>query len=346
MKIQEHDIAPIKALGYSEEEARFLEIVVTHSGYFVLRQFSDFVGAKSGKRSSNLGHKIESRGHGCWRTYPGSTDRVYHLFSQTLYNRIGKNKLGYQRAHGVEFIKERLILLDFIIANRQHDYLETEQQKVDYFGRLGLPQESLPVKRYPIPLGSGPILKYFVDKYPLFLDSSDSTSSPVLTFSFVDPGHSSVKAFQTHLDGYRELLYQLNEWRLLYLSNSTANFAKAQACFSRRFRSVLSNDIPGEILNYFRLRKAWDLQNYRLFSNRKIEELNAAAKRFQGDRFEALYSAWSSNRVGTEVIAREFGQTEPDRKVGFTPYLVRGNGLGASPFEEAGDKTCKEEIRS
>jgi hypothetical protein len=37
-----------------------------------------------------------------------------------------------RRRHSVEFIKTRLILLDFILANPQYDYLETEQEKVRY----------------------------------------------------------------------------------------------------------------------------------------------------------------------------------------------------------------------
>ena len=39
MKIAEQDIAAIRAFGYTEDEARFLYIVATHSGYFVPRQF-------------------------------------------------------------------------------------------------------------------------------------------------------------------------------------------------------------------------------------------------------------------------------------------------------------------
>ena len=35
MKIEERDIAAIKALGYTGDEAHFLYIVATHSGYFV-----------------------------------------------------------------------------------------------------------------------------------------------------------------------------------------------------------------------------------------------------------------------------------------------------------------------
>ena len=323
MKIGERDVAPIKALGYDEDEARFLALVAIHSGYFVLRQFVDWTG-QSGKRPS-LGRKVESRGHGCWRIYP-STDRVYHLFSETLYHRIGRTP---HRLHSAQSVNARLILIDFVIANRQHDYLETEQQKVDYFcQRLGLPNESLPVKRYAGRTGYGHTQRYFADKYPLFLDSSDS----VVTFSFVDPGYGTLKAFTTHLDAYRELLYQLSTWRFFYISSSQANLAKAQAYFSKRFRPALSGDISGEVVNYFRLRKAWDLQNYWQFSNQEIQELNVAARRFQGERIEALYSAWSANRLGADTIARELGHTEPDPKVSFLPYLVNGDCFGRQPL--------------
>jgi len=319
MKIEERDIAPIKALGYDEDEARFLDLVAVHSGYFVLRQFIDWTG-QSGKRPS-LGRKVESRGHGCWRIYPG-TDRVYHLFSETLYHRIGRTRAQPYRHHSLQSVKARLILLDFVIANRQHDYLETEQQKVDYFcQRLALPKESLPVKRYAGRTGHGPTWRYFADKYPLFLDSSDFA----VTFSFVDPGYGTLKAFTTHLDAYRELLYQLSTWRFFYISTSKANLVKAQAYFSKRFRPALSSDISSEVVNYFRLRKAWDLQNYWQFSNQEIQELNVAAGRFQGERIEALYSAWSANRLGADTIAREFGHTESDAKVSFLPYLVNGD---------------------
>ncbi len=43
---------------------------------------------------------------------------IYHLFSRTLYGRIEKGNLRNRRAHSFEFIRTRLVLLDFILANR------------------------------------------------------------------------------------------------------------------------------------------------------------------------------------------------------------------------------------
>ncbi len=53
MKIEERDIAAIKALGYTGDEAHF-HIVATHSGYFVPRQFLDLTGASWGYRTDQL----------------------------------------------------------------------------------------------------------------------------------------------------------------------------------------------------------------------------------------------------------------------------------------------------
>src|ERR1700736_5936726 len=69
MNIAGNDIDAIRAFGYTEDEARFLYIVATHSGYFIPRQFLAFTGAKWGKRSTHFAEKIESHGHAAWREY-------------------------------------------------------------------------------------------------------------------------------------------------------------------------------------------------------------------------------------------------------------------------------------
>ena len=46
MKIPDVYIERIRALGYTEDEARFLYIVANHSGYFVPSQFLVFTGGE------------------------------------------------------------------------------------------------------------------------------------------------------------------------------------------------------------------------------------------------------------------------------------------------------------
>ena len=117
-----------------------------------------------------LWSKLESRGHVTWREYD-PIGGVYHLFSKTLYRCIGKENLPTRRRHSVEFIRTRLLLLDFILENCGFAYFETEPEKTAYFcDVLGIPREALPAKTYEGGPRSEPTVRYFVDKFPMFLD--------------------------------------------------------------------------------------------------------------------------------------------------------------------------------
>lgn len=323
MKIAEQDSAAIRAFGYTEDEARFLYIVATHSGYFVPRQFLALTGSKWGYRTDQLAKKLECRGHASWREYEGAGG-VYHLFGKRLYADIGKVNLRNRRRHSVEFIKTRLVLLDFVIANGQYDYLETEQEKVDYFcGQLGLPKKSLPAKSYEGARGVEPTVRYFVDKYPLFVNFFGSSSSPVVTFSFVDPGLASIKAFSTHLDAYARLFRELREFRFLYIANSSANFIAAESHFVKLFATENSKGSSDEILRYFRLRKAWEQEKYGLFSNNDIEWLNDATRRFETTRIGSLYAAWCAGQLKESAVRQEFPCADLRTTVAFATCLIQ-----------------------
>ena len=322
MRIADRHIAALKAFGYTETEARFLYVVATHSGYFVPRQYLAFSGASWGYRTDHFLEKLESRGHVYWREYQGAGG-VYHLFAKRLYAQIDKENLRNRRKHSTEFIKTRLLLLDFIVAHPHHNYLETEQAKVAYFCELlRLPKRSLPVKAY---LGTGnrePTLRYFVDKYPLFLDASDASTSPLVTFPYVDPGYAGIAGFANHLNAYIPLLRSLPRFCFLYIAYSGANFKRAGERFSALVRVPFRAEVSTEVLRYFRLRKAWEMKRYGLFSNDDIGWLNDATRRFHGERFEGLYTAWFSGNAGDDAIRREFTQESPAGQIQFATCLV------------------------
>ena len=135
---------------------------------------------------------------------------IYHLFSRTLYGQIEKGNLRNRRNHSFEFIRTRLVLLDFILANREVEYLETEQDKIRFFcEKLSVAKEFLPGKVYEGGPGSRPTIRYFVDKFPLFLAPPLPGTPPVVTFSYVDSGLGSISGFLTHLAAYQPLFRQL-----------------------------------------------------------------------------------------------------------------------------------------
>src|SRR5215831_16430921 len=132
MSIPEDKLSNLLAFGYTEVEARFLYLVATHSGYFTLRHFLHFAGAKSGKRNARLAEKLFSLGHASARRYTRRS-LVFQLRSPQIYTAIGKNHLRNRREHELSHIKTRLLALDFILAHPQEHYFETADEKRRYF---------------------------------------------------------------------------------------------------------------------------------------------------------------------------------------------------------------------
>jgi hypothetical protein len=322
MKITDEHIRSIQSLGYTGDEARFLYIVATHSGYFLPRQFLAFAGAHWGKRSQNFTEKLERRGHVTWREYQ-DMGGVYHLFSKTLYRQIDRQNLRNRRRHAPEFIRTRLLLLDFVLANLAHDYFETEHDKMHFFcDQLGIPKNSLPAKAYEGPSTPQPTLRYFVDKFPLFLDSTPGYSSPVVTLSYVDPGQASLAGFANHLHTYSPLFRHLASFRFVYIASSTVHFVRAEKCFHSLVRAPRQDAIPEELERYFQLRAAWEGKRYAQLSSDDIEWLDRANQCLGGPRTEGLYSVWSAGGAWRDLLVDSY----PPDSVEFRTHLVMGGG--------------------
>ena len=141
-------IERIKDLGYTDSEARFLYIVAVFSGYFTLGQFRAFTGGAYGKRPTSFAKKLLEQGHATVRDYM-RRGSIYHLFSRALYGQIDKDNLRNRRKHSFDFMRTRLVLLDFILANQELAYFETEQDKVGFFcEQLGISKDFLPARVY------------------------------------------------------------------------------------------------------------------------------------------------------------------------------------------------------
>jgi hypothetical protein len=326
MNIAPQHVAAIQAFGYTESEAQFLYIVATHSGYFVPRQFLSFIGAKWGKRTTRFAEKIESRGHAAWREYP-TIGGVYHLFAKKLYGEIEKENIRNRRQHSLEFIQTRLVLLDFVLANQHYDYFETEKDKLSYFSeQLQIPTRNLPARTYIGSSRTEPTLRYFVDKYPLFLDCS--FSPPVVTLSYVDPGHASIAGFTHHLRAYSALFQALGDFHFFYISNTRAHFVRAAECFSSLVNNPRRSHLAADVVRYFRLRQAWERKEYATLSNDDIEWLRAASDRFQGAKYTTIYDEWTLGRITDRDLEGEFPETTSERSAAFRTHFVAASGGG------------------
>jgi len=245
------------------------------------------------------------------------------LYSRKLYAQLGHENLRNRRRHRLEAIRTRLLGLDFILANQGYEYLETEAEKVTYFcDQLHIEKACLPVKLYMGGRTSQPTLRYFVDKFPLFLSSPRPSFSPVVTFSYVDPGLETLTGFVTHLGQYEPLFRELAEFRFVYVSNTPAHFEKATEIFNSAVKIPLESDIAADLIRYFRARSIWNSSEFRTVSKAELLFFNEAKRRFAGDRFETLFKNWKAGRITEAELRAEFPSKVPNRKVYFETNLV------------------------
>lgn len=260
-----------------------------------------------GKRATAFWHKLYTKKHARTEYFP-LNGKVYHVFSRRLYSQIGRENLRNRREHEFEYIQKRIGILDFVLSHPECQYLETEPEKVSHFcNQLKVSTHFLPAKIYCGPKTSQPTVRYFVDKFPMFLEAATSSSSPVVTFTYLQGPEAGLTGFVHHLQAYLPLFRQLSEVRLLYLARLDSHFAKAKEAFDSAVTIPLASDVSAELCRYFHIRKAWDFRQYRSVTDGDLIFRNQAKTRFVGDRFEHLYRGWKAGRVTEADIRQEFG---------------------------------------
>jgi hypothetical protein len=329
MNIAPTHLDALHALGYSESEARFLYLVATYSGYFTTRQFLACTGAHWGKRTTNFWSKIKRSRHTRTERFPKS-GAFHHLFSGRLYRKIEKEHPRNRRVHELEFIKRRIAILDFVIANQEYEYLETEAAKTTYFcNKLGVNERYLPARLYLGQKTARSSVRYFVDGCPMFL----GFAPPVVTFTYVHEGPVSFAAFIHHLENYLPLFRQLCEFRMLYVSRTDVHFPRATEIFNAHVKIPLESDIAEDLLRYFRIRKMWDEKQYTVVTDAELIFRNEARSRFRGATFEGLYRNWKNGQVSAASIEERFRRNDRRRNIAFGTYQLRP--MQVSPGDSA-----------
>jgi hypothetical protein len=321
MNIKDIYLDALKELGYTETEARFLYVVGTHSGYFTSQQYLDFAGVKRGYRSDALTRKLLGKKHASLEIHRKNA-RIYHLFSRRVYSAIGKENIRNCRDHEFQFIKTRLLALDFILANQQQDYFEAEDDKVRYFcDALGIESHALPTKLYFGTRHPSITSRYFVDKFPMLLPPV--TGSPVVTFTYIAPEVENLVAFVTHLQNYLPLFRCLRQFNFLFISPCEPLFPKARAIFASLVKGPLETPSASEIVRYFRVRKLWESRQFAALKTEDIEFLNEATRRFASQHVQELYNGGGKGEIADGRLASVLPDSNGRCRVGFDTCLMK-----------------------
>lgn len=321
----EQRIRALERLGYSEREAAFLCMAALHGGYFLRRQYADFLGKSVGGTAAVLIEKVLAKGHAKGTTFAANT-YIYHLCARPVYAAIGQEDNRNRRLREPTTIKNKLMGLDFVLSHSGHQYLATEQEKVEYFTvTLGIEKTLLPATRY---ASRGQTTeRYFVETFPVFLAaSSQDAGSPVVSFCFIDEGLVGISAFQTFLEKYIPLLASLREFNVIYVATNDAHFGPARRILERAFGPKSERDfVPDEalthrMLQHFETRRLHETQQWNGFDRAKLIQFRDERKEFSGDKFEALYRLWTTS--GAAAVKASFSDQKQSGRLGCGSLLT------------------------
>ena len=206
MKIQPEAIAALTQFGYTSREAEFLYIVAVHSGFFLQRQFMQFVDVAGRGPATYFLKKAIQKQHVREHLPERGTQKIYHLFSRTVYAALGNENSRHRKPGRYGLLEKaavRVLGLDFVLSHLGCQFLEEETDKVSYFVEANhVGADALPAKIFHGQTGVE-TRRYFVERFPIFI-SSDASAS-LTNFTYIEDDIRSLQTFASFIQRYRPL---------------------------------------------------------------------------------------------------------------------------------------------
>ncbi|MHB1936072.1 MAG: hypothetical protein ACYCOR_05750 [Acidobacteriaceae bacterium] len=290
-------ICGIESIGYTEREASFLYLVAAHSGYFLRRQFDQFIHRSSGAIAQHFLTKAKRMGHIAVLDF-GQQRHVYHLFHKDFYTLLDDPDSQNRRRKGDAEIKLRLMALDYVLLHLADNFLYSREAKLDLFTK------QLGISSKVFPQSGRHSQRPFADRILIGYDKIQKLSR----FVFTDEGTRSLARFEKFLSNYKRLFDALTKFELVYLSDADTNFAEAVRLFQKFFPQAFTADFhalcpkgPEHLLAYFRVRARYDaaiggltMENFLLLREGNLLYTDPA--------HEKLYQQWQAKPFTVEGL--------------------------------------------
>jgi hypothetical protein len=336
MRIPAESLTALKQFGYTERESEFLYVVAVHSGFFLQRQFTQHVDVAGRGPATYFIKKAIQKKHVREHLPERGTQKIYHLFSRSLYAALGKENSRHRKSGRYGLLDKaavRLLGLDFVLAHMDRHYLEEEAEKVAYFTvERRLSNETLPAKVFHGQNGSE-TRRYFFEKFPIFL--SEGATAPLASFAYIEDDIRSVQTFASFVQRYRPLFEALgNSFRLVFVSNSTQSFQFARDIFVRSLSTTHRGRESQQLARFFWLRKMAEEKRFTELAQKDVIEWQRGLKRYSTPECQSQYQSWKQTGKLPEAASQFLvhdpgGQFETFLAV---PNIVR---LGPSAVGEA-----------
>lgn len=317
--IRQEYLEQVRRFGYTATEAPFLYLAATHSGYFTQQQFLRYAAVGKGGLGSRLIAKGSALGQ-IRSTQFGLHTMIHNIYGRRFYEAIAKDNIRNRRRLSPELIRSRLLILDFILAHPEQEYLETEHEKVQYFhSQLKLHVALLPVRIYKGAKDETETHRYFVDRCPIFLEPHGASEIPV--FVYCDDGGSSLLAFISYLESYKPLLQSLATFRLIYASPNAKKFSRAQDLFTRRIARSTCIDIA-HLQRYFTIRSFWESGQTASLTREDRDILRQGDEHYRDAFLEKIYRQWSASKLSATELPSFLNRDFKAGEKAFETYLL------------------------
>ena len=174
----------LEPLGWTGQDAEWIALVCLHSGVFTRSQFCHYFNTyrKQAHRFVKVLIDRKAAVGGEWPLLNGG-GKTCRISSNAIYRALGVENIRHRRKASKPVVMRRLLSLDFVLEHPGMNWLPAEQEKVEFFEKLGLPRRLIPRRIYYGVAGNQK--RYFALKLPLAVDPE------TVTFAYVNPGHQT-----------------------------------------------------------------------------------------------------------------------------------------------------------
>ena len=174
----------LEPLGWTGDDAEWIALVCLHSGVFTRAQFCHYFDTHR-KRAERFVKLLLDRRAAVESEWPlvNGGGKTCRISSKPIYRALEVEDIRHRRQASNPVVMRRLLSLDFVLEHPGMNWLPAEQEKVEYFEKLGLPLRLIPRRIYYGTVGNQK--RYFALKLPLAVDPE------TVTFAYIDPGHQT-----------------------------------------------------------------------------------------------------------------------------------------------------------
>jgi hypothetical protein len=273
--------------GFTDRQARFLVLVMRHSGLCIKRQYGAFAGVKPGGEKCNaFFEKLVRRGLAVTSECIHNRARLYHVHDKPLYHAIGEPESRYRRAVPARQAANRLMRLDAALISPHLDWLTTNAEKQAYLAAKNVADTSDPSVEALVPNGSD----LFPGTFPIGVDASGRV---VLLYVVTVPWTDDFRLF---LVGHVPLLSVTPAWTLRVVFPQALQ--RAVDDYRSAVREELESPLQPATLNdlkwYFFHRRRGD---FAAIADILRARYTRCARVFAGPRFARLYQQWRADET-------------------------------------------------